>query len=519
MKKVSLNSPLHHLPLVLLALCLLFGLGLFTHSPVAKASSPVTAHTEKGDTKISLPDLIQQQTKAHPGLSGAYIFEKGEEALLARAWLTKHATKNINIQYFIWSSDNIGILAAEALLAAAQQGINVRVIVDDLLIDAPDEVMVALNHHPNIQIRIYNPKHSVGITLIERLFNVAAEFRAVNQRMHDKTFTVDESVSIIGGRNMADEYYDYNRSYNFRDRDVLLLGPVVHDVHRNFEMFWNSNLAIPLENLLRHLNSSITGRKQKDIYRDLHEYAKNPENFKPEVRDALSTFHEKFIHNNDILIWDDIFFTHDMPGKNESESMSGGGQTTTALINALQKAEKNILIQSPYLVMPEGGIAFFKKLIDRGVRIQISTNSLASTDNLQAFSGYAKQRKEILAAGIEIYEYKPKPAIQRDLIERYAQLEKEVPTFAIHAKSMVIDHELIFIGTFNLDPRSAHLNTEVGALIRNRTLAKQVEAAINKDIQPENSWSAATENPDRNASLGKRLRVIFWKLFPLTPLL
>ncbi len=468
---------------------------------------------------FSLLELEKELTAEHPGLSGAYIFEKGEESLLARAWLTDHATESIDVQYFIWSTDNIGILAVEALLNAGKRGVKVRVLVDDLLIDAPDEAMIALNQHPNIHIRIYNPKHSVGVSLIERLFNIAADFRAVNQRMHDKTFTVDKRVSIIGGRNMADEYFDYNRSYNFRDRDIFLLGPVVIDVQNNFAEFWNSSLAVPLEDLLGHLTPAINAEKRQRIYQDLHEYANNPENFKPEVREALYTFHRRFNNIDDIITWDEMIFTHDIPGKNDSRSMSGGGESTTALINALENAKKSILIQSPYLVMPEGGIAFFKKLVDRGVEVKISTNSLASTDNLQAFSGYAKQRQEILDAGIEVYEYKPEPAIQRELIDRYAELEKEIPTFAIHAKSMVIDHELIFIGTFNFDPRSANLNTEVGAFIRNRKLATQVEEAIQLDILPENSWSAATDDPDRNAPFYKRFKVFFWKLLPLNPLL
>ena len=484
-----------------------------------QATDTTPTEVQEEYQKFSLSALEKELTAAHPGLSGAYIFEKGEESLLARAWLTDHATESIDVQYFIWSTDNIGILAVESLLNAGKRGAKVRVLVDDLLIDAPDEAMIALNQHSSIQIRIYNPKHSVGVSLIKRLFNIAADFRAVNQRMHDKTFTVDKQVSIIGGRNMADEYFDYNRTYNFRDRDIFLIGPVVIDVQNNFEEFWNSPLAVPLEDLLGHLTPAINYEKRKSIYQGLHEYANNPENFKPEVREALYTFHRRFNNIEDIIIWDQITFTHDIPGKNDSGSMNGGGESTTALIEALENSKESILIQSPYLVMPEGGIAFFKKLVDRGVEIKISTNSLASTDNLQAFSGYAKQRQEILDAGIEVYEYKPDPAIQRELIDRYAELEKGVPTFAIHAKSMVIDHELIFIGTFNLDPRSANLNTEVGALIRNHKLATQVEEAIQLDISPENSWSAATENPDRNASLGKRFKVFFWKLFPLNPLL
>ena len=470
-------------------------------------------------TALSLEKIEQQLTADHPGESGAYIFEKGEEALLARAWLTEHATKTIDVQYFIWSTDNIGILAAETLLSAADRGVKVRVLVDDLLIDAPDKTMIALNNHPNIQIKIYNPKHSVGTSKFEMLFNVALHFRSSNQRMHDKTFTVDGRISITGGRNMADEYFDYDHTYNFRDRDVLLLGPVIKSVQNNFDAFWNSEFVVPVETLLNYLSPAVSEQEQNRIYSELHAYALDPENFEPEVRQSLYNLHYKFEDLKKLLTWGNIVFTHDIPGKNKTKTLSGGGNTTQLLIKALSGAQKSVTIQSPYLIMPKGGIDFFKDLIERGVKVKISTNSLASTDNLQAFSGYFKQRDEILEAGIEVYEYKPDPAVQRELIERYDVLEEGTPTFAIHAKSMVIDHELLFVGTFNLDPRSANLNTEVGVLIKNKTLATKVEKSITLDMLPENSWNAATDNPDSNASWTKRFKVYFWGLLPLTPIL
>jgi len=154
--------------------------------------------------------FIDAQIAANAGKSGAYVLDTGEEALLARAWLADHARKSIEVQYFIWSTDNIGILAAEGLLRAANRGVRVRVIVDDLLIDAPDKSLLALARHPNIDIRIYNPQTSVGVPLQKRLLNVLTNFRGVNQRMHDKTLVVDGKIAITGGRNMAAEYFDYN---------------------------------------------------------------------------------------------------------------------------------------------------------------------------------------------------------------------------------------------------------------------------------------------------------------------
>lgn len=467
-----------------------------------------------------LRQLITPLLEAHPGRSGAYVLDKGEEALLARAWLADQAAQSIEVQYFIWSSDNIGTLATESLLRAADRGVQVRVLVDDLLIDAPEEFLLALAAHPKIDIRIYNPQHQVGTSKKQQLWNVFSDFRGVNQRMHDKTFIVDGQVAITGGRNMADEYYDYDQEYNFRDRDILLLGPVAAEIERSFERFWQSELAQPVEGLLEKSRKKPDAEKIQTIYQGLHRYAAHPENFAPEVRQALSDLPKKFSLLVDNLVWEQVRFVSDDPGKNAGDQgLGGGGATTSQLAQALRQAQRQVTIQSPYLVLPEGALELFSELIERGVRVRINTNSLLSTDNLLAFSGYSKQRKQLLRAGIEIYEFKPDPLIQKSLIDRYAKLEKTAPIFALHAKTLVIDGERLYIGTFNLDPRSANLNTEVGVIIDNRQLATQVERQIELEMHPDNSWNAATDQPDRFAPLWKRLKLDAVKLLPLKNIL
>jgi putative cardiolipin synthase len=466
-----------------------------------------------------LPQLAQRIIADHEGKSGVYVLEKGEESLLARAWLAEHSRTSIDIQYFIWSSDNIGILASEALLRAAERGVKVRILVDDLLIDAPPEALLALALHPNIDIRIYNPKISVGTSTVKRISNVVTTLRAVNQRMHDKTALFDGLVGIVGGRNMADEYYDYDHRYNFRDRDALVMGPAVTQMERSFARFWESPLAVPVEKLLAKKLKKITPTRLNVIYADLRTYAEKPENFAPEVRDALRNLPLKFEGLLREMVWDEIRFLSDTPGKNDGQSgLSGGGLVTTELATILRNAKKRVTIQSPYLIMPDGGLELFRHLVQQGVEVRISTNSLASTDNLMAFSGYRKQRRRILKSGIKVFEYKPEPVIRTALMERYPKLAKEAPVFALHAKSMVIDGETLFIGTFNLDPRSANLNTEVGILVRNQRLAAQVERNIEQDMLPGNSWNAA-DNPDRFASAAKRRKVKLLQVLPLKPLL
>lgn len=469
--------------------------------------------------------FIDAQIAAHAGKSGVYVLDTGEEALLARAWLADHARESIDVQYFIWSTDNIGILAAGALLRAAERGVRVRVIVDDLLIDAPDKSLLALALHPNIDIRIYNPRTSVGVPLLKRLLNVLTDFRGVNQRMHDKTLVVDGKVAITGGRNMAAEYFDYNHEYNFRDRDALLLGEAVRAMQASFVRFWNSERSVKVEELydgegLLQKNVRVDDAEARQIYSALHEYAKSPENFAPEVRAAIAATPAAFARLARQMTWGDVEFISDRPGKNDNQRrLDGGGHTTSALAQLVRSARLRVVIQSPYLVLSDEAIGLFRQITARGITVRISTNSLASTDNLPAFSGYRNQRDRLLEMGLQIYEYKPAPEVQRRLMQHSAAATRKAPVFSLHAKTLVIDGKTVYIGTFNFDPRSENLNTEVGAIIHNEALARAVEASIETDMAPGNSWDAAKDDPDQHVSFAKRSKVRFYQLLPLKPLL
>ena len=466
---------------------------------------------------------VEAQLAAHPGQTGVYVLDTGEQALRARAWLADHAQRSIEVQYFIWSTDNVGILAAEALLRAAERGVKVRVIVDDLLIDAPDKSLLALAKHPNIDIRIYNPVHHVGTPFYKRALNVVTDFRGVNQRMHNKTFIVDGEVGITGGRNMAAEYFDYNRDYNFRDRDALLLGEAVKTMLESFEAFWASPLAIPVEHRfdglgLMRKNVKVDDAEVPQVYRELHDYARAPEHFAPEVRAAIDATPQAFDRVAKALVWGEVEFIHDVPGKNgQVLSLGGGGASSAALAKLVEGAKREIVIQSPYLVLSDQARELFKRALARGVRVRIHTNSLASTDNLQAFSGYRNQRRSLLKMGLKIYEFKPDSASRQALMSRVSP-PAVPPVFALHAKSMVVDNEVAVIGTFNLDPRSQNLNTEVGVVVRNARVARQVQTAIETDMRTENSWNAADE-PDQYVPLTKRGQVRLWQLLPLKPIL
>ena len=469
-------------------------------------------------------DAVDAQIAARPGQSGAYVLETGREALIARAWLADNARRSIEAQYFIWSTDNIGILAAEALLRAAERGVKVRVIVDDLPMEAPDQALLALALHPNIEIKVYNPRHSVGTPVPARVLNLLTDFRGFNQRMHDKVFIVDGKIAITGGRNMAAEYYDYNHAYNFRDRDVLVLGEAVDAMRASFARFWASPIAVAVEErfaglgLLRK-NVSVGDRQVQAVYRHLSKYAADPGNFAPEVRAAIKAAPDAFEVVARGISWGRVDFISDRPGKNESRGLGGGGATGRALAAMVADARESLIIQSPYLVVSPEGMAIFGQAIARGVNVRIHTNSLASTDNLPAFSGYRAQREALLRMGIEIHEYRPDAAIQRELL-RAARPKpgKKPPIFSVHAKTLVVDGKVAFIGTYNLDPRSQNLNTEVGVVVRDAAVAGAVARAIEADMAPANSWNAK-DDPDRHASAAKRRKVQLLQLAPIEPLL
>ncbi len=494
-----MSRPAGSLPRLLAVLC--------SAAVVAGCLLLPNGHAQGVDARAGLDAAIA----ARAGQSASLVLERGEQSLLARAWLVDHARRSIDIQYFIWSSDNIGILASEALLRAAERGVRVRVIVDDLLIDAPDRSLLALAAHPNVEIRIYNPVMTVGVPWYRRLYNVLTNFRGVNQRMHDKTLIVDGELAITGGRNMADEYYDYDHAYNFRDRDALVMGAVVADMAASFGRFWRDPLAVPVEQ--RFDTAKVFGANPAAqragidaVYAGLRAYAADPANFAPEVRAAIDALAADFPVLAQQLTWGRVDFISDLPGKNDGRAgLGGGGLSTAALAALLESAREEVLIQSPYVVLSDPAIALFQRLRARGVRIRISTNSLASTDNLQAFSGYRSQRALIASLGIDMREFRPDPMIETELMQRYAALRDKAPIFALHAKSMVIDQRSVYIGT--------------GVVLHDASQARRVAAAILADMRPENSWDGLRDDPDAAAGWWKRLKVRFWQLLPLRPLL
>jgi cardiolipin synthase C len=450
-------------------------------------------------------------------LTGVYVLEDGSGSMVARAWFSEYAEKSIDIQYFIFSMDNIGLIACDYLIRAADRGVKVRIIIDDIMVDAEMDDILTFASHENITVKIYNPGVNLGKNIFGKIKKFATDFRSANQRMHNKTFIVDGKIVITGGRNIADEYFDYDHEYNFRDRDVLLIGEASNLVNESFDTFWNSPLSQNITEIIEDNSDKVYPANRFD---KLHEYACNPDNFWPQIRERVKNF-PHFIHqiaSSGQLIWlDDVRFISDAPGKNDGKSgLGGGGISTSALVDLVQSAKSSIDIQSPYLITTDESRKLFQEAVDRGVTIRILTNSLASTDNVEAFSSYQSDREQLLKTGVRIFEFRPAAAERTKILTGELQQKLDhKPIFGLHAKSMVIDRKTTVIGTFNLDPRSANLNTECMVVLHSSEISAGVLKGMEEEFGPENSWETTlTFNPDDEVNNFKRIKTWTRKIIP-----
>lgn len=481
--------------------------------PVAKTVN-TKSYCVGMDRSITPLDTSTFNQYIKPNTTGVYVLEEGLEAITSRAWMCNQAQKTMDIQYFIFTEDNIGIISCDYMLRAACNGVKVRVIVDDLMQDTNPDYILALDQHENIDIKIYNPNLTIGSNLVKKVYNGLTDFRGMNQRMHHKTFIIDEHMAITGGRNMADEYFDFDHQYNFRDRDVLLIGGEAEEIQSEFDRYWASDLSVSISDLIAFSDPNYS---PIGLYKWINEYTADSTNFWPSVRAGIPTIMNDIVNSDYFYYVDDVTFYSDDPGKNDgSAGLEGGGKSTEALIDLVNSAEKSIYIQSPYLITTELGQGLFKKAVDRGVKIYILTNSLLSTDNIEAFSGYARDREDLLSTGVHVYEYKPDAEIRKDIMTSDLQRKMNFqPIFGLHAKSMVVDEKIAVIGTFNLDPRSAHLNTECVGVIHSADISKDMLRIMKLEMQPQNAWKITKEfNPDHLAGKAKELKVMSRRLVP-----
>ena len=448
--------------------------------------------------------------------TGVYTLENGGLSLLTRLWFFANAKHTIDIQYYSFAKDVTGLIVSDYIVTAAERGVKVRILVDDAAAKMYSYDLQMLDSHDNIEVRVYNAGLMLG-RLDKRIKKLFKNYNRILRRMHNKTLTIDDQACIMGGRNIADIYYDYDKRYNFRDRDVLLLGKGVADVKISFNQFWNDELTVNY--------SELSGKKGRKWFNDakcferLHRKASKSRKFPKEMQDKVKLFPDelKAAKASGELVWvNEVSFVSDQPGKNEDKVNREGGICMDSLMELINKAKKSVIIQSPYFILTEKYQEVISAAIKRGVQIKLLTNSLGSTDNFEAFSGYQKDRKAILEMGVMIYEFKPDAKVRFKIMLPYRQKKWNYkPVYGFHPKTIIVDNKISVIGSYNFDPRSANYNTECITIFRSQAVTNNLLKYVEEEFLPENAWPTTLEcNPDHKAKLKKRIKAFSRRVVP-----
>lgn len=415
-------------------------------------------------TATSLVRACSAWLRQHPGLCGVYRLDLGLDALGARVGLIENAERSIDIQSYLIRDDLSGNLIALRLIEAANRGVRVRLLMDDALTEPIDGGLLALNDHANIEVRVFNPFPRRR----SRLVSFIANFNILNRRMHNKSFTADNQVTIVGGRNLADEYFRTGGQYEYIDEDILAIGEIVEAVSDGFDEYWNTAEAMPISIFDPFVEQ-----------RPITETVSEGQKFLAQNRDSAllqqvnNSIVEQLLQGTLPLIAADARIVQDRPDRVRPAVRHQTSETTACLRQMVSAATREVVVVSPYFVPQKRGVEFFAALVKKGVRVVVITNSLASTNHVSVHAVYERYRKPMLRQGIELYELRP------GISSRSGQLDgAEKTTLTLHSKVAVVDGERLFIGSFNLDPRSLYLNTEMGMVVESAQLAETIATDI-----------------------------------------
>jgi cardiolipin synthase C len=482
--------------------------------------NPRTVSTAFEDfTSTRLGQFFGPTADEHPGLSGFSLLSHGREAFIVRLALADLAERSLDMQYYMWDGDTTGRIVVDRVMKAADRGVRVRLLVDDPFYKDSDSIKACLDAHPNVEIRLFNPLTNRRWSVLDFIF----DFGRVNRRMHNKLMVADNAAAIVGGRNIGDIYYGVNSIANYRDLDVLAVGPVVRDLSGVFDRYWNSPSTVQIAAIvdLVHGAADLDGtliRLREAIAAADYPYP---------IDQDLDRLVAQSAELRDNLVW-----AHGRIIADDPESITPGKESDDVIEfirERIAQLKEELLVESPYFVLPAGAQATVKALHERNVRVRVLTNSLASNDMLPAHSGYAKTRRRLLENGMELYELRPDTEAFRPGWSRLSKLSSA----ALHTKAMAFDGEAVFIGSFNLDPRSAVINTEAGLYIQSPELAKKLIAYMATGVLPANSYRVRLDSngeivwetmrdgktvrcqDEPEASFRRRFVAGLWKLLPI----
>ena len=428
-----------------------------------------TAFTDTDDTYYArqFTDEVNQRPKDQ---SGFYLLPNGIDALSARLLMADRAERSIDAQYYEIKNDNVARAFIATLLRAADRGVRVRLLVDDFNTLGYDEIMAGLDSHPNFEIRIFNPFSNRKFRKLDAL----KDFSRLNRRMHNKSFTVDNQITIFGGRNIADEYFGAREDATFFDLDVVSIGPIVKDISKMFDKYWNHERAAPIP---------AFANQPKDPDAELIRIQKGLDNWREEIlktkyAEIVKKSYLEFVENGKEFVWAPYQLIYDSPDKAFKSKAKNVQLITTPIRKSLLAARREIIIVTPYFVPLKSGIDALSKVHESGVDITILTNSRAANNQALVHAGYAPARIPLLKNGIKIYEIRP----TAEIIE-YETVDFSSAKATLHTKAYIVDRNEIFIGSFNFDPRSANINTELGAIIKSPELANLMVAEVDRALK------------------------------------
>ena len=464
-----------------------------------------------------LARAILPANAAHPGLNGVHAFADGMEAFLARLALAETAQYSLDVQYYIWHNDTSGHLLLQALQRAAERGVRVRLLLDDNNTQGMDGLLLALDAHENAEVRLFNP-------FMQRSFRplgYLSDFFRLNRRMHNKSFTVDGLVSIVGGRNVGDEYFGAGDGVMFADLDVSVTGSIVSAIENDFDRYWASESSYPVTTILPDSVPAPFATTPRDDAQTLEYLGKL----------ASSDYVERLRSGGLRPIWAPATLFSDDPAKGLGKARHE--DTVVAhLAPFFASAESDIIIVSPYFVPTKNGAAIFAQAAAKGIETTVLTNSLVATDVAPVHAGYAKYRKDLLKAGVKLYELKPEASYAvRGESDTGLHLAGSSGA-SLHAKTFAVDGEKLFVGSFNMDPRSAALNTEMGIVFEHPALAGALKNGIAEHAPShayrvaltadgELQWQDGDEifHKEPQSSAFKRFSVLFLSWLPIEHLL
>ena len=460
------------------AVIALFLLGGCASAPLDYPRQTTMALEDTSDTKQARN--VARWLDGNTDVNGFYPLNEGFDAFGARLLLVENAEKSVDLQYFLMKSDNAGYVLAAKLLDAAERGVRVRVLLDDIFTTVSDEQLAVLNAHPNLEVRIFNPIAREGIFA----FNYLGNFSLANRRMHNKALIADNQIAVVGGRNLAVEYYQLEETGEFMDFDMLSVGPIVRDVSGEFDTYWNHKLAVPLEALFKLEDEERLAEMRAGLDRlmsqagnSIYAEAVNTEVLNKLAKGTVSPY----IADARLIV--------DSPQKLLEEVSEKYKTVVKEVRDAVLNAESEVIISTPYFIPRQPGIDTLRKLQDKGVRVVIFTNSLSTNNHTAVHSAYSSYRKDILEAGVELWE------ARADAVQVTSEDGELLPgKLTLHTKGILIDRKQIFVGSLNLDPRSIDINTEMGLLIDSPELSSSLAEGFMRRL-PSIAWQVKLE-PD-----------------------